>query len=125
MHSLKIIILTTIFLSLIACSGVTKRYSEFNNRLELYTEQGLVYTNQGLQIPQIELKLFWNSELPNDQVVIIAGSRGIKNINDNELTIVTSTISSFASYSGVEFLRVHEIEPSLDAIEVSWKTFTS
>ena len=52
-------------------------------------------------------------------------SKLFKNINDNELTIVTSTISSFASYSGVEFLRVHEIEPSLDAIEVSWKTFTS
>ena len=52
-------------------------------------------------------------------------SKLFKNISDNELTIVASTISSFASYSGVEFLRVHEIEPNLDAIEVSWKTFTS
>ena len=52
-------------------------------------------------------------------------SKLFKNISDNELTIVASTISSFASYSGVEFLRVHEIEPNQDAIEVSWKTFTS
>ena len=52
-------------------------------------------------------------------------SKLFKNISDNELTIVASTISSFSSYAGVEFLRVHEIEPNLDAIEVSWKTFTS
>ena len=52
-------------------------------------------------------------------------SKLFKNISDNELTIVSSTISSFASYAGVEFLRVHEIEPNLDAIEVSWKTFMS
>ncbi len=52
-------------------------------------------------------------------------SKLFKNINDEELTIVSSAISSFASYSGVEFLRVHDIEPNLDAVEVSWKTLTS
>ena len=52
-------------------------------------------------------------------------SKLFENIDDNELTIISSAISSFASYSGVEFLRVHDIEANLDAVEVSWKTFTS
>ena len=52
-------------------------------------------------------------------------SKLFENIDDNELTIISSAISSFASYSGVEFLRVHDIEANHAAVEVSWKTFTS
>lgn len=52
-------------------------------------------------------------------------SKLFKNIHDSELSIVSSIVSSFASYSGVEFLRVHNIELNHDAIEVSWKTISS
>ena len=48
-----------------------------------------------------------------------------KNIHDNELNIISSAISSYLSYKGVEFIRVHDIEPNHDAVEVSWKTYTS
>ena len=52
-------------------------------------------------------------------------SEVFKDINDSELSIVSSVVSSFATYLGVEFIRVHEIEPNHDAIEVAWKTYTS
>ena len=48
-----------------------------------------------------------------------------KDINDSELGIASCAVSSFATYLGVEFIRVHEIEPNHDAVEVAWKTYTS
>ena len=48
-----------------------------------------------------------------------------KDINDSELGVASCAVSSFATYLGVEFIRVHEIEPNHDAVEVAWKTYTS
>lgn len=52
-------------------------------------------------------------------------SKLFADIQDDELSIVSTAITSFASFSGVEFIRVHDIEPNKDAVEVSWKTLTS
>tara|TARA_B100001564_G_scaffold147765_1_gene124144 strand:+ start:1015 stop:1818 length:804 start_codon:yes stop_codon:yes gene_type:complete len=55
----------------------------------------------------------------------IFSSEVFKDIKDSELDIVSSAVSSFATFSGVEFIRVHKIEPNHDAVEVSWKTYIS
>ena len=52
-------------------------------------------------------------------------SKLFEDIQDNELNIISTAITSFASFSGVEFMRVHDIEPNQDAVEVSWKTLIS
>ena len=52
-------------------------------------------------------------------------SKLFEDIQDNELSIVSTAITSYASFSGVEFMRVHDIESNQDAVEVSWKTLIS
>lgn len=52
-------------------------------------------------------------------------SEMFKEIKDKEMNIAALAISALATYSGVEFLRVHDIEANQDAVEVAWKTINS
>ena len=47
------------------------------------------------------------------------------NINDDEMHIAALTVSTLATCSQVEFLRVHNVEANRDAVEIAWKTINS
>ena len=57
--------------------------------------------------------------------IALENAKLFEDIQDNELSIVSTAITSYASFSGVEFMRVHDIESNQDAVEVSWKTLIS
>ena len=52
-------------------------------------------------------------------------SKIFDNINDGEMHIAALTVSTLATCSEVEFLRVHNVEANHDAVEVAWKTINS
>ena len=52
-------------------------------------------------------------------------SKIFNGIEDDEMSIASLTISTLAAYSGVEFLRVHDVDANQDAVEVGWKTINS
>ncbi|MBT3549306.1 MAG: dihydropteroate synthase [Gammaproteobacteria bacterium] len=52
-------------------------------------------------------------------------SKIFKGIKDSEMKIAALTISTLATCSGVEFLRVHDTDANHDAVEVAWKTINS
>lgn len=52
-------------------------------------------------------------------------SKLFNDIKDEELSIASLAISSIMAYSGIEFLRVHDVETNKDAVEVAWKTANS
>lgn len=52
-------------------------------------------------------------------------SKIFKDIKDEDLKIISLTISAYATFKNVEFLRVHDVDVNQDAIDVAWKTINS
>ena len=52
-------------------------------------------------------------------------SKIFKDIKDDDLKIISLTISTYAAFKNVEFLRVHDIDANQDAVDVVWKTINS
>ena len=46
------------------------------------------------------------------------------NFKNNELNIASLAVTTHCVINGVSYLRVHDITPNKDALEVAWKTFT-
>jgi dihydropteroate synthase len=52
-------------------------------------------------------------------------SKIFNGIEDDEMSIASLTVSTLATYNGVEFLRVHDVDANQDAVEVAWKALNS
>ena len=49
-------------------------------------------------------------------------SKIFQNYKEEDLKFASLAITSFATYEGVEFMRVHDIDSNKDALDVTWKT---
>ena len=50
---------------------------------------------------------------------------GLRSLSSDDLKIISLTISAYATFKNVEFLRVHDVDVNQDAIDVAWKTINS